>query len=321
MSPRPVVLAALTALAAIAGRPGAAAAGTMCDAVHGLLPYAVVAGKAVTTRAGQSAYGGYKQGVEIHGDVCTTKATLQLADVYSLNEPTADVVALAAVGSAVRLAKSPPQTFGQLAISGDLVTGGGRVVNLAPDIVFGTVDTSGLNPKLSPCRDALVALHTASNTLAALPATQTLGTVLVKADQTYTIDARGGAVVQIDALTLTGRRRDSYGSCSEIGATLVVQGNPGDEIVLNVGRAAIDDCTEIDADQPFVLNVPGRGPRVRIGAAGAMGGGAPAILAPDRTLFVQGTLDDTVTQIAPLWVKNATILGLTFVELAPGLCP
>jgi hypothetical protein len=75
-----------------------------------------------------------------------------------------------------------------------------------------------------------------------------------------------------------------------------------------------------------VINVPGVGPRIRIGVEAETSYGAK-ILASERTLIVEGAGIDIATYVGELWVGRARIRGWTeqysdtysFVEPCGGL--
>jgi hypothetical protein len=152
--------------------------------------------------------------------------------------------------------------------------------------------------------------------------------VRVGVGESFTIDASGGAVVHIDSLTLQGptRIRSSYGynsrSCyfDNYGqySSLIIQNQESEQVVLNIDRLWIGNCAQLDLGPDVIFNVPGRGPRIRIGF-GVYGGGVN-LLAPERNLQVFGTGDDSGTFFSRAWVRGATIGGLTYLEDDYTLC-
>lgn len=62
-------------------------------------------------------------------------------------------------------------------VSGDVVTGGGLVRNPAAASILGVVDTSGTDPRLATCAQAISDMQSASTMLAALSPTRDLGDI------------------------------------------------------------------------------------------------------------------------------------------------
>lgn len=176
----------------------------------------------------------------------------------------------------------------------------------------------------------------ASATLAALPPTQVLGDIRIPLGTDYTIDARGGAVVQISSLVMEGQRRQRFNgqrirTCDDgIDTTLDVLGNTGDTIVLNIAHLDVGNCGRIRpqvtgpglrilASPGLMLNVPGAGRRIRVGFEADMYDGVN-LLAPLRTLSVDGSSYDYGTRLNQVWVKRASFQGFS-VARAYDTCP
>ncbi len=103
-------------------------------------------------------------------------------------------------------------------IDGDVATGGGYIQNPQYADILGVIDTSGTNPKVATCQQAMNELTTVSATLASLPPTQTLGTIVVAPgnyDAEITVGS-GRQVVNIDKIKL----QTSPDEASELDITL-----------------------------------------------------------------------------------------------------
>ena len=309
--------------------PALAAAGPVCDALGRAAAYGIIASKRLTVRAGFS-YAVF--GVEIAGSVCTTRAVIQLADLEPRAYATqANLVALKATGAAIGFHKPTFARRGALfdenSISGDVVTGGGAVHG-PPDYVEGVTDTSGSHAAVADCRQAMADAQQASDTFAAMPTTQILGDVVVPLGETRTIDATGGAVIQIDSLVLQdaplhrayGYPGDCYNVPAQAGLEFV--SNPGDPVIVNVHELTVGNCAYITGGYGMetIINVPGRGPRVRIGVQADLSSG-PNVLAPQRSLTTGGGLTDTATYLDRLWVKSAVLSGYTAINDDEVTCP
>jgi cysteine-rich repeat protein len=101
--------------------------------------------------------------------VCTD--TIHLGKSAQLTN-SADAVAPAVSGTAIRLAKLAH-------ISGDAVTGGGNIILGKNAVIDGSQDKDGMNPKLDQCTAASYRANTARTQLAALTPTMSLGQVNV----------------------------------------------------------------------------------------------------------------------------------------------
>jgi len=305
-----------------------ATAGPVCDALGRAASYGIIASKRLTVRVGYS-YAIF--GVEIVGSVCTTRAAIQLVDIEPVYTPQANLVALKATGAAIGFHKPSfarrGALFDQNSIVGDLVTGGGHIGGAA-DYVEGVTDTSGTHPAVADCTQAIADAERASDTFAAMPATQVLGDVFVRLGEIRTIDATGGAVIQIDSLTLQDAplHRD-YGYPGDCGnapaqAGLYIQSNTGDPVIVNVHQLTVGNCAYIYGgfSMETIINVPGRGPRVRMGVQADMSAG-PNVLAPQRSLTTGGGLTDYATYLDRLWVKSAILTGYTAIVDDGATCP
>jgi hypothetical protein len=280
-----------------------------------------VARDKIVVKSGTSIYGYMRWGAYLNGPVCTTQAKLANTAVYNFRGyPDPILVATKSEGVAV-LFKGPGggHAEGQPhnRSVGGIATGGGLVRDTwgyYPLELEGVIDTSGTAPALAQCEQAKSDAMAASQTLAAMTPSQTLGRIDVDADGYYDIDAYGGGVINIEALRLEGRVLNVYYGynekyCDEDGAALYINANPGDQVILNVGQLKVGNCAYIEApyNANVILNVPGPGKKIQVGIQ-ADGIEFP-ILAPERVIVVKGAGDDTGTYLDLLWVNRAVIRG------------
>ena len=131
----------------------------------------------------------------------------------------------------------------------------------------------------------------------------------------FTIHAAENEVIQLDSLQVDSGPAsivcDGRGNFGE----LQVVGGPA---VINVTKSVrFANCSYVDyVDSPVIFNVPGKGPSIRVGRTLVL----PPILAPDRTLVVNGTVDDADTVVANAWVRKLLMSGLSTVSTYEDLC-
>jgi len=282
----------------------------VCEKLGRLPDFRTVALKTLTTKKGSSYYGNFLFGTYLEA-ACTQKAKLQLFELIPLGNVSGPaLVATATKGTAVRALTVPGggDNFAPANdVYGDLATGGGQIKGTLT-ITDGTADTTGSSPYLAPCLQAQADARTASAFFAALPPSQTLGTVAIKRGQEYSIVLPPNGIVQVDNISLQGSAH-SPGSkfCEGDGlepAVLHVYGGPG---IVNVGRFGMGNCTYVDGGYDIIFNLPGKGPAVHVGA----GTSGPVILAPDRVVTLGGTIDDLQSYLSRVWAKNVTTFGLS----------
>jgi hypothetical protein len=236
----------------------------------------------VSAQKSLSASGRASFGFFADGSICARTIRLDCADVV-------DAIGVAATGTAVALSN---RRNGCESSSNTIITGGGRARNTSPptnDVRL--VDVSGTNPRVATCTAALSAARSASATLAALPVTRALGNINVAAGSEYHIDATGGAVINIDSLTLLGGSPVGY-----VGGALFIHAGREDIVVVNVlkqlilGELSYIEGPSYGTPITFVLNVPGRGPAVQMSSQALA---YVAVPAPERTIRVQQSIYGT----------------------------
>jgi len=287
----------------------------VCTTVARLLPYTLIAEKRIIAQRGRVG------GAYITGTVCTVRATFAgvflEADDYT---SPAGLIATAASGTAVRFMR-----FGAYAydneVSGDLATGGGGMRGLSPDYIGGVVDTTGTYPGVADCVQAMADARRASAVFAALPPTRVLGAMHVARGEYVDIDAGENGVVQFDSLTVDGApHASSYFGCSVSAGERGHLTLRGRHAVFNIThQLKTGNCADLIAeDEDEIVNLPGKGPTIRIGLNVL----APALLSPDRTLVVTADpIADDGTWLAHSWVSRIVMTaGYTVVQPTDGLC-
>jgi hypothetical protein len=241
-------------------------------------------------------------GANIDGSLCASKVKLDCTGALG------DVIGLAHSGTAVAFGRARECSQGGSFVY-DVVTGGGKAVRTTDPNGVTSVDTTGTDSRLALCAAALAAAQSASARFAALTPTLTLGDVTVSANAIYTIDARGGAIVNLHSLTLLGPN-----GASDFPGELDILSNDGDNIVFNihaqlsVGESAIlffgDTATA-------VVNMVGHGPAVTIGNAARV---FATILAPERTVRTRGKGKEFGgPNLLAVYAKTLALAGEVFV--------
>jgi hypothetical protein len=288
----------------------------VCSILGPLADWSIVTSRStvITTGRGERYYS------EIFGGVCTTSAMLQNVDVGSLAED-GNLIALETSREAVRYKRPAPYPgyppSPDVSVGRDVATGGGFVVG-TPYGVGGVTDTSGTHPLLATCASAVGQARTASATLAALPPTQVYGNVVIKPGQSRQIDARGGAVIQMDSLVMKNGKLDRYdGTCFNDEATfasLEIDFDDGDQVVLNVGKLFLGNCAAIRIGDN-VINVTGPGSTITIGPqVGYWFASSPVLLAPERTVKMTGSVTDIPPIFAAIYARDLKASGYFVIE-------
>jgi len=154
------------------------------------------------------------------------------ADAILLN-PTGKVAATF-VGYKVAKVLTPA-----VSVAGDLVTGGGTIKGAAAATITGATDTSGTSAKLPGCQQALSDFKSASATLQALTATQTIATTKIRQKGTD-LDINVGAgtnVINLTSISLSPQVTKSYGYAYAVPATVNINLLPTTAVVIiNVAK-------------------------------------------------------------------------------------
>jgi len=276
----------------------------ICTILGPALPYALTAQRSLKTKPGIFRFPGegvYELDDEIESNVCATTARLWSASVDG------DVVALASAGSPVGLKDSAESGA---AVYGAVVTGGGRV-RLSPEGHVGSVDTSGTNPQLTACSQALAAAAAASDRLAALAPTRRLGNVVLKPGEGLDLEPADNEVIEIESLVLGSLEDPRRGCDPELYGFSDLFVGDANGVVINIRkRLELRGCNSAYSDNPTtVLNVAGPGSSVVIGRQAYV---SMPILAPGRSVRVIGSSEEDTVIDAPIWAKNIVMSGSTF---------
>lgn len=146
----------------------------------------------------------------------------------------------------------------------DLVSAGKPFQGLPFATIDGGLDTSGTHPDLAGCSGALAEVQAASDLLAALPADQTFGKILVAPDQEFriTITAPGLAVIAIESILMKTRYSPMTGFALPMLHIIPHPGTTG--VVLNVAKnVRISNHGELGFESlltpwfPIILNAYG----------------------------------------------------------------
>ena len=273
-----------------------------CNLIAPALGYQLTAQRSLKAKPGIAKFpgeGAYQLEVELSANACVTSARLTGTDMEG------DLVALATGGSAALLKDT--DEFGAYVI-GAVITGGGAV-RLPSHGYVQSVDTSGTNPQLAACSDALAAATAASDALGALPPTRRLGKVVLKPGENLDLQPAEGEVIEIDSLSM-GSIEDAREGCDygDKFATFSVGSAPG--VVINIrGGLQLAGCMVAYSDSDTtIVNLPGSGSGVRIGRGADV---SLPILAPGRSVRVDGSRFESTVVEAPIWARNIAISGDT----------
>jgi hypothetical protein len=322
---RAAILAAGTGLA-----PVAVDAGPVCDTVDALAPFAMIGREGVRARVSSPLPATYCAfGLWYKGPLCAPKATLNGVIFERFDLDRVEVVATQATGTAIALKDSARYECHDNDIHDDIITGGGLVKGEPEPPYPFTIDTSGTNPLVSSCAQAFVDAVDRSNAIRAMPAVLELGDVHVARGEYGTIEVPpGGGVVRLQSLTLQGiRSRVQYGytyEClysGEDGAYLEVVSDYEDEVILDVvGKVSIGACGAISPwAEDFLINVAGQGKAVRMGKHAYGEGTSISILAPERTIKLEGTRVPEATYVGYIWGRKVVTRGYVEMDRPPCL--
>ena len=232
------------------------------------------------------------------------------------------ITATRSTGTALRFKDGGEHECGSSSNVFEIFTGGGRA-RLSGLLNPDTIDTTGTQPAVAACDDAIAQMSAASAAFAAMPAVRTFGKVRIERGEELVIDATGGGVIDIEQLIMAAVPAGPYngyrvGTCiydADIdgNATLRIEGNFTDEVVLNVGHLDVGGCAEIYSDPLLLINVPGPGRKVRIGISAFYSSAFPPdLLAPERTVRVVGGRTEEATAIAGVYARKLVSLGYVY---------
>jgi hypothetical protein len=313
------VLAALLLSAALPLTTGATCPESLCDCLGAATQFDIVAMGSVSLRPGvrcsENLCSWYGSGT---GEACAETARLFAHfdgfDDWVGGSVSRDLVLLAGPGSVAGRLIGSREEPDEVAVYRTLATGGGRV--LAPNATIGTLDTTGTNPLVSVCRDAVDATLLVSQELAALAPTQSLGRIDLRGDESMVIDAGPGVNV-IDATSINLQPLVALGYYSA--PTLFVRAAPETQsVIINTKKLKIGPFSGVEIlgeDRPFrfLINVNGRGAKVRLGLNAYT---EVPLLAPDRVVQLAFSVDDS----SAIFAKRVDVRG-ALVGSGEPLCP
>lgn len=313
----------IAALAAACLLPlDAARAQPVCEDLGAATQFGTIARRQLSTRELVS-YGSWSMGSWLKQSVCTLRANLQGTYVRDDNFPydQAHIVATTARGTAVRFDRHRTPEDHQVpnSLDGTVITGGGGVTG-APDPNENDeappIDTTGTRPEVAACESAFVDAVTASDAFAALSPDLTFGNVVAPKDEQTYLDLRGVSTAQVDSIVVQPGKllRYQYALphlCDEDGGDLTFEVDPGTVTVVNVDRFDLGNCGGLWVDQydaTVILNVVGRGKKVRIGIESDSYEGVH-LLAPQRRVDIVGAGSDIGTYFGPIIADRLKVLG------------
>jgi hypothetical protein len=275
------------AVAGSAGVGNATCPENVCDCFGAAASYALVGASRVNIRWGgpKNLYGyTYLIGNIIEGKVCTEKAGLNAWWGNGFVDVQDDVHALKSTGTAATLSTRDINVYGYLYddpfvdVEGTVATGGGRVKwDETEATIFIGVDETGTHPGVATCTQALVDMRSASQTLAALAPTQSIGDVVLERGEVRTIQADPGvSVISAGRILVTGGSENA-------GSTFRIVLDPAtDLVVVNASSFYVGAWSGFDVEGtgvPVIVNLPGPGKTVRAGEYTYI---QSMILAPER---------------------------------------
>jgi len=315
--------------AGIVWAPLPTVAGPACDPIAALAPFAMIGREGIRARVSTPLPATYCAfGLWYKGPVCAPKVTFNGVILEPFHLDRSVLVATQSTGTAIAFKDSARYECQENDMNDDIVTGGGLIKGAPDDPFFGTIDTTGTNPIVSSCTQAFVDAVDQSNAIRAMPAVLELGDVLVRQGEYLSIDVPpGGGVIRMQSLVLQGvRSRVSSGYTYEClysdqdGAYLELIGSQDDEVVLDVvGKVSIGACGAISpSSEAFLINVAGEGNAVRMGKHSYGDGVSISILAPERTIKLEGTRVPEATYVGYVWGRKIVTRG--YVEMDAPTC-
>jgi hypothetical protein len=165
-------------------------------------------------------------------------------------------------------------------VFGDAVTGGGILVGTDFLRVDGVTDTTGTDPRVATCGQAIEDMRTASATLATLPVTRDLGTLRPNPNDDWLVE-----LVADPGVNVWTAKEIAVFDAGNTGTEIRIVLDPATEsVILNVGRIQIrkySQITVVGDPAKVALNVVGRSTSRLTGRV------APRILAGEGKIVVR----------------------------------
>ena len=233
----------------------------------------------------------------VDGDVCARQVrAISPPPLAASGEPVfaANVAALATSGAGIVAKTAQGITAESVGLQTGVAATAGAFVS--PLVFADQIDTSGTHPLLATCESAIAAAAEAAATLAALPATGSLGSVVLAPGENRTIELEDGVnVIDADKITLGASSLLSFDGTAPTWA------------IVRTRSLKTSQFADIETVAPILFLLDGRGAGVSIGPYSDLFG--VAILAPERSATLAGE-----AYLEGLWVKKATLRG---VDLLP----
>lgn len=255
---------------------------TPCDCLGEAGGYRVVAAEHVNAGVGMVRDASFRFPIGtiiLDGDVCSTTAILgEPASDYT--EIDGDLYALAGPGKVAIKARIFGPSQGDTVGAFTNATGGGSVVGP----IAGVVDTTGTHPGIASCQQAISDVSAASQTLAGLATTISLGEVRIYDGSDVEIDAEPGVnVISAGRIALKalqiGQNIDDSSLTINVGPTT-------DAVIINAASLFVGkNCALriIGDERKVLLNLPGAGPTVLVQEDALVDA---TVLAPERVIRV-----------------------------------
>ena len=244
-----------------------------CDCLGQAAQYSIVAAEKVSF-----SWGTYRsEGSTLYsdssaGEVCATTATLKGISAGPDGGGLADVGTLVAVAGPGAQAVRASSRGDVNVFLGLLVTGGGAFVG-ADQAEVQALDTSGTHAQVAACTQAMADAQAGSQMLAALTPTLDYGDIVLTGDEELEINVGAGVnVIRANKVILRA---------SPISYPPVLRINTVPEtesVIINTDELSAGYASIVEGG-PTMINVPGRGPSVRLNK---YSGVRVPVLAPER---------------------------------------
>lgn len=257
----------------VAGHARAACPDQLCDCLGEAAGYRAVAADRLRAGIGLALDTNppMQLGSIIAGDLCAGRADL----AESANDSTeiqGDLYVFAGAGSrAVRSRIAGPDGANTVLVSGVIATGGGSVFG---PVTANAIDTTGTHPGIASCQQAVGDMLAASQTLAALPATQIFDTIIAPVGEDLVVNAGPG----VNVINVAGK-------VTAWGNLRFVLAPATDAVVVNAKTLFVSGAVSVEGgdETKVVINLTGRGRAVLVKTDATV---APLLLAPERVVKV-----------------------------------
>jgi hypothetical protein len=217
--------------------------------------------------------GRFGSGGRVEGDLCTQSVFVGGAPFPAgADTATRDLFLLKPTGTAAILINGHAR---------DIVTRGGGVLMRGPTAsISGTIDTSGTDPRLDSCAQAIADAAAASALLAGLPPTRDLGSIRLRNE--HMVVAADPGVNVWTAAEIVIRAPGPDGITNGLHVSFAPD---TDAVIINVARLKVNGigsgiyATGSGDETRLIVNLPGPGPTAIVKGYGRVEG---FLLAPER---------------------------------------